>query len=299
MAKGETKTYRNQAYLFKRYLWLISVLMDYKRLSYPEIAEMWARSSLNDQPGAILPKRTFFDHINAIQEVFGVSIKNEQRGEYQYYVQNEDDIRMDSLRSWILDNFSLGNVLLGAKGIENRIILQDVPSSKRWLSTIIDAIKEKRVLLVEYTSFTLGKVPTLHLCPLFVKLYENRWYVYAHRTDSKVMKHYALDRIDHIETTAERFEEEPSVEEYASIAHCFGHSIYPNIPPRNIYVKASSRATHFLDTLPLHTSQVKVREDATGAIYQYYFAPTSDFENKLKSWKGQLKLLSEEEANIL
>ena len=299
MAKGDTKAYRNQAYLFKRYLWLISVLMDYKRLSYREISEMWARSSLNDQPEAGLPRRTFYDHIDAIQEVFGVSIKNEGRGRYQYYVKNEEEIHSDVLRSWMLDNFSLGNVLLGAKGIQNRIFLQDIPSSKRWLSIIIDAIKEKRVLQMEYTSFKLGKVPTLFLCPLFVKLYENRWYVYAHRTDNKVMKQYALDRIDHIVVTDERFEDEPSDEELACMAHCFGHLIYPGIKPRNIYLKATSQAACFLDTLPLQASQVKVREDADGAVFRYYSAPTSEFESKIKSWNGQLEVLSEEESEIL
>ena len=299
MAKDNTKAYRNQAYLFKRYLWLISVLMDYKRLSYREISEMWARSSLNDNPGTGLPRRTFYDHIDAIQEVFGVSIKNEGRGRYQYYVKNEEEIHSDVLRSWMLDNFSLGNVLLGARGIQNRIFLQDVPSSKRWLSIIIDAIKEKRVLHMEYTSFKLGKVPTLHLCPLFVKLYENRWYVYAHRMDDKTMKQYALDRIDYVAVTDEQFEDEPSDEEMASMAHCFGHSIYPDIKPRNIYVKASSKAAKFLDTLPLHASQVKIKEDDEGAVYRYYFAPTPDFETKLKAWNGLLEVLPEEEYENL
>ena len=299
MGNGNMKAFRAQAYIFKRYIWLLSLLYDYKRLSYKEISLKWEHSSLNDDDGNALPKRTFHDHINAIQEIFGISIKNENKGDYKYYIDNIDDITTNRLHSWMLDNFSICNALSNAKNIEDRILFQDIPSSKRWLSTIIDAINNKNILIVEYTSYTSGKTPTLQLCPLFVKLYENRWYVYAKSTDNDLMKHYALDRIDNVIVSEEQFDYEPSKEERYILDNCFGHSIYPGIDPQIIYLRATPKASKYLDSLPLHHSQEKVKDEIDYVVYKYFFAPTPDFTNVLKKWRGQLSLISNEDLNDL
>ena len=129
-----TKTPRSLSYVFKRYIWLISLLYDYKYLTYKEIANKWKRSSLNDN-GKSFPLRTFRDHIRAIQDVFGVSISNADG--YKYYIEDIEDVKSDGLRVWMLDNFSLSNALEDSRDIKERIFLQDIPSSKKWLSTII------------------------------------------------------------------------------------------------------------------------------------------------------------------
>lgn len=299
MGRENIKAFRAQSYIFKRYIWLLSVLYDYKRLSFQEISDKWAHSSLNDDNGAALPKRTFHDHINAVQEIFGITIRNENKGDYKYYIENNDEIKCNTLHAWMLDNFSLSNALADAKEMSDRIFIQAIPSSKRWLSTIIEAIKNKQILLVEYTSYQKGKIPTLQLCPFFVKLYDNRWYVYAREADCDVMKHYALDRINDIKVSEEKFTFEPSTADRDNLEHCFGHSIYPDIKPETIYLKATTAAALYLDSLPLHNSQKKIEEGEGYAIYSYFFAPTPDFKTALRKWKGRLIHLSEYRNNNL
>lgn len=286
-----SKSTRSQSYVFRRYIWLLSLLYDYKRLSYEEISEKWMRSSLNDE-GTAFPKRTFHDHLNAIQEIFDITIANENKGSYKYYIEDCEDIDFNLLNRWILDNFALSNTLADARDISDRILLQDIPSSKRWLSTIILAIREKNIIYLEYTSYKKGKIPTLELCPFFLKLYDNRWYMYARKVNSPQMKQYALDRIDNIIVSEKKFDFEPLYSDWENLEYCFGHTIFPDIKPREILIKATGTAPHYLDALPLHRSQKKVKEGEDYAVYKYYFAPTPEFDATLRKWDGALKVIS-------
>lgn len=298
MSHDYPKAFRTQSYIFKRYIWLLSLLYDGKRLSFEEISEKWMHSSLNDD-GAPFPRRTFRDHLDAIQEIFDIIICNENKGSYRYYIEDGEDLDSNLLSKWMLDNFTLSNTLADARDIEDRILLQDIPSSKKWLSSVIQAIRDKNVLIVEYTSYTRGKTPTLELCPFFLKLYDSRWYLYARNLTEPMMKQYALDRIDDLTISEKKFDFEPSEADRQSLEYCFGHSIYPDIEPREIFIKATGTAPFYLDALPLHKSQKKVKEAAGYAIYKYYFAPTPEFEATLLKWNGKLKVVSENECEAI
>ena len=144
---------------------------------------------------------------------------------------------------------------------------------------------------MDYTSYRKGKVPMLRMCPFFIKLYDNRWYLYARSIDTPTMKVYALDRIANILISNEQFEFEPSDEELLSVKYSFGYMIYKDIKPCEIVIKAFGTASKYLDSLPLHSSQEQIEEGDGYAIYKYYFAPTSEFQAVLRKWGGQLEVI--------
>ena len=57
---------------FNRYIWLLNTLLQHKQLSYEEINALWRECYLGD--GASLPLRTFHQHKNAVEELFGIEI---------------------------------------------------------------------------------------------------------------------------------------------------------------------------------------------------------------------------------
>ena len=61
------------ANLFGRYVWLMDILLRYKRLTYEEICELWQESGLSY--GEELPLRTFHNHQKAIKDIFDVYIE--------------------------------------------------------------------------------------------------------------------------------------------------------------------------------------------------------------------------------
>jgi hypothetical protein len=271
-------------------VWLISTIHDAGRISYKEIEEKWMRSSLNDQQ-IPFPLRTFHDHINAIQEVFDVNIVCDRSYGYKYYIENAEDLELNAVTRWMLNNFSVSNALSGAKDIRDRIFIEDVPSAQRWLTTILTAIGGKQVIEIDYRSFQKGETPPRKLCPFFVKLYERRWYVYAREPEDPKMKVYALDRITALRATDEVFDFEPTYRDRESIEKSFGYQIFEQTPPQILRIKATGTAPEYLDTLPLHKSQRVYERGEDYVIYEYEFAPTGEFEATLRKWGNQLEVL--------
>ena len=58
---------------FNRYIWLLNTLLQHKQLSYEEINALWKECRLGN--GSQLPLRTFHQHKNAVEELFGIEIK--------------------------------------------------------------------------------------------------------------------------------------------------------------------------------------------------------------------------------
>ena len=69
---------------FNRYIWLLNTLLQHKQLSYEEINVLWKECHLGD--GAPLPLRTFHQHKNAVEELFGIEIKCNPSNGYKYYI---------------------------------------------------------------------------------------------------------------------------------------------------------------------------------------------------------------------
>ncbi len=59
---------------FNRYVWLIDTIQQYGYITFSDLSDLWQRSSINED-GSPLPERTFFNHRDAIRDIFGIDIK--------------------------------------------------------------------------------------------------------------------------------------------------------------------------------------------------------------------------------
>ena len=137
--------------LISKYVWVIETIHRRQKISFKELNERWLRDDISR--GVEIPKRTFDNWRNAIWDMFGINIANENRGEYRYYIENEKDISQNGLRSWLYDTLCVSNALANSQSIKDRIILEYVPSGQNYLQPIIEAMKENRVLNITYHSY--------------------------------------------------------------------------------------------------------------------------------------------------
>ena len=87
--------------LLNKYVWLVETIYKSKKISFDEINRRWLDNDMSeDKP---LPIRTFHKWRIAIEEMFGLIIENEQGGQYRYYIQNADDLKSGSMRSWLFN----------------------------------------------------------------------------------------------------------------------------------------------------------------------------------------------------
>ena len=158
---------------FKSYIWLLETLQTRGRLTLNEIKDLWMRSSINDE-GKELATRTFANHVAAIADIFGIDIVCDRR-DNTYRIENEGDIGGSGVHDWLMEALSLNNLINESAGLRTRLIFESEPSSHRFLTDIIRAIRDERMIEVNYQSFKMEAPRDFLLEPFCLKEYKRRW----------------------------------------------------------------------------------------------------------------------------
>ena len=273
---------------FKRYVWLLDTIMQHGHITQTDLSDLWQRSALNEH-GDPLPPRTFHNHREAIMDMFGIDIKFDKT--LGYYISNED-MNANGIRNWLMTSLSVNNLINESSTLRDRIILEDIPSSQDYLRAIINAMKEGKMLEMEYQNFKDTQVYNLVIAPYCVKLFKQRWYVAAKPSDHKELRIYALDRIQGLRQTLRSFTvpEKFNAKEY--FANWFGivHDEV-NYKPQKIRLKVWDRQRHYFRTLRLHDSQQEVEVHDDWSIFEYFMAPTWDLEMDLLQYNDYVEVL--------
>ncbi len=272
---------------FNRYVWLIDTIRRAGRISLDEISRKWEQSALNDT-GEPLPERTFHNHRIAILETFGIEIKS---GRNQgYYINNCES---ESLKQWMLESFSLNNILSEGKSIRNQILFEKIPSGSTFLTDIVEAIKDHHPIELTYQSFHSDTSYTFCSEPYCLKLFKQRWYMLARSEKYGTPRIYALDRAQevsilsgHTYSLPEDFNAEEFFKDY------FGVIIDDELDIETIDIKVVAKQVKYFDSLPLHHTQSVIETTDSHTTYRYRLVPTFDFCQELLSKGAAIEVLS-------
>ena len=277
---------------FKAHIWLLETLQSRGRLTLKELKNLWLHSAVNEERKT-LAARTFSHHREAILDIFGIEIACDRR-DNTYYINNEDEVFGGQLRSWMLQALSISNLLNESAGLKNRIIFEKVPSGQKYLTTVIQAIRDNRVLNVKYHSYRKSELEELVLEPYFLRQFKRRWYLYAHKGDDKSPHIFALDRILSMEIGQASFSmpEDFIADEYFS--GIYGKSIYPEMWPETVILKTTNKQAKYFNSLPLHESQEIVEENEEYTVFKYFLTPDYDFIQDVLSFGASVEVLEPE-----
>lgn len=208
-------------------------------------------------------------------------IECQKTGGYLYYIANPEDIDEDKLKKWMLDSYAIGNVIGENLSLKDRILVDEIPSGRDHLTTILEAMKDNRIVTITYRPFKKLHGYTFPIEPYCVRLFENRWYVLAHNIRYDDIRLYGLDRIENIEVTSETFKlpKDFNAEGYFSTA--YGIVVGTGEKPEKIIIRANEDHKHYLKSLPLHHSQCLIEDVGEYADFGLFLAPTYDFVMKL------------------
>ena len=276
---------------FDRYVWLISTIARHEYIRFSDINDAWTRSSINEKHEN-LSQRTFFNHIDAILMVFGIEIKcDRSRG---YYIANNEYIESDGMRQWLLESLSLNNLLNEAKDMKGRVLFEKIPSSRNWLSVIVDAMRDEQAVEMTYQGFTRPEPHTFIAHPWCVKLFKRRWYMLARSEDYKEPRIYALDRIHEIYPVDKKLKVPHTFNATKFFAEYFGVTVTPGCKVETVDVRVIAGQAKYFESLPLHASQTKISEDEHYTVFRYHIVPTYDFKQELLSRGPAVEVLAPE-----
>ncbi len=277
--------------LFKKYIWLVDTVYQYGPISFADINRRWQRSSLSN--GTDIALRTFHNHREAVEELFDIRIACDNRTN-RYYIENSDALGTNSLANWLLNSFSISNLLQESQTLAGRVLVEDIPSARHFLTDLLAAMRENRRVRIAYQSFGSNRPKELILQPLFVKFYERRWYLYADKADDPQIKLYALDRMHSVAAMEEYFRMPDHFSPAEYLSGAFGVSVYDNIKPCTIRMRAYGETVQYLRTLPLHVSQQEVETETESSVFEYFVAPTHEFYRAVLAHHRNVEILSPE-----
>ena len=238
-----------------RYIWLLDTLQKNNKLTFKEISDLWKDSNMGD--GKPLPLRTFHQHRDAIEELFGVKIKCDLTDGYSYFIDNPQAMRKDRTRRWLLDSFSLSNMIIAGHNMNGRILLENIPGGSEYIQPVIESMQQNKVLKLDYQSFSEHR-KTYYIEAYAMKVYRQRWYIVGRLQEQDAIRQLALDRIMEMEMTDDSYEVPNSFDAEKYYANTIGVFVNEDMNPQKVRIRVYGKQVEYLRTLPLHRSQEEV-----------------------------------------
>lgn len=284
------KSYRPMNQL-EKYTWLIDTIRSAGKITHLELSEKW-KNNIELSKGEKLHRNTLKRWIDGILTQFGIIISCERAGGYHYFIENPKDIEEDELKKWMIDSFTVGNILNENLGMKERILVDHIPSGCKWLTVIMWAMKESRILSITYESFTKRTPSTFLLAPYCVKAFQNRWYVLGLNSEYNQLRIYGLDRIHMAEPTDEKFKLPKDFNASDYFSHFYGIVVNEEIKPCQVVIRAEKPHAFYVNSLPLHPTQKLIDETDEYADFELFLSPTYDFVLRLFQSAHMVEVLS-------
>ena len=260
--------------LFKQYIWLIETISRAGKITLAELSEKW-------------------HHRDAIMDMFGVIIDCDRKDGNRYFIENKEVLEEDTVQNWMLSTLSVSNMLYDNVSLQNRILLESVPSGNYLLQDIIKAMRESRRIMITYRRYGAASGNSFPVAPYCVKLFKRRWYLLAKidrpsyrdngMDDDEALFVFAIDRIESIKIQETKFTINPDFDAASYFNECFGIIIGDGTKLERIVLRAYGLEPFYLRDLPLHHSQKIIEETVDYTDFEFYLRPTSDFKAHLMS----------------
>jgi len=205
---------------------------------------------------------------------------------------------------------SLGDMLK----YHNKVMLDTPPYNTEYLDDVLAAIDKQYLLKFKYVS-GFGAESDIVLAPAFVRYYKQRWYVVGVKSEERRVKNsnamvegkansnavtdekrlvrcLPFDRISFLKVICEKHPQSKEMKKFLTperyYEDCYGIYRMEEVPVENIRIRAFYPEYNYIEEVPLHESQQKVKESKDGMYREYTLTvrPSRDFLQELL-WHGR------------
>lgn len=278
---------------YQKYIWILNLLMRKGALSYNEINDEW-QSSVYNEDGSPMPKRTFDEYKKGIEKTFDINIACNVSKGYKYYIEDAEVLRNDSLHRWLLSSFSVENMIKESKKLRDRIMFEQIPSGDERLLDILDAMREDVCITVSYQSFREKKAHDINIKPYILRVFKKRWYLIAENEYTNDIRTYALDRMSNVRKNGIKFDMPTNFSPTQYFKECFGIMVERDeydVENIKIKVEDTNNKREYFRTLPLHESQQETEICEDYSIFSYKVMPSYDFIQEILSHGAEVEIL--------
>lgn len=275
--------------LLNKYVWLVETIYKAKRISFEEINRRWLDNDMSE--GIPLSIRTFHKWRNVIEEMFGLIIENENGGQYRYYIQNDDELKSGSMRSWLFNTLTVSNLMMDNVSIKDKILFEEIPDGEQYLPDILEALKKNLVIGLTYQSYTRDEAYTFEVEPYCLKAFKQRWYLVGRSPYKNMIMIYSLDRVKWLGLTDKNFKYPKNFNPEEFFDDCFGIIADQKIGVETVKLKVSAGQANYLRSLTLHQTQKEIERTDEYSIFTVRLRPTFDFRQEILSQGCDIEVL--------
>lgn len=193
--------------------------------------------------------------------------------------------------------------------INQRPIIQmskNLLENRTLMAESFSAIQAQAVIRIQYKLFNTSEVKKVVVSPYLLKEYNQRWYLIGAADDTGRILNFALDRIESINILPGYEFRLPPDDLSDKFEDIIGISYYEGAEVYKILFWASDNSAPYIETKPLHGSQINIKGEMGAAIRKQFKTPPNGalfsidcMENyelirELCSFGGDLKVLSPE-----
>lgn len=275
--------------LLGKYVWLVDTIYKAGKISYDEINIKWFNDEMDTKP---IPLRTFHKWRCAIEDIFGLLIENEKGGDYRYYIQNAEEFKNGSMRSWLFNTLTVSNLMMDSLNIKNKILFEEIPDGEQYLPMILKALKNNRQLYMTYQSYWRDEANSFEIEPYCIKAFKQRWYLVGRSPYYDKIMIYSLDRVKALEDTNDRFDYPKDFDAETYFDDCFGIIADQKVKVETVKLKVSAGQANYLRSLTLHQTQKEIERTDEYSIFTVRLRPTFDFQQEILSMSSDIEVLS-------
>ena len=281
------------AELLNKYIWLVQkfITAGDAGLSLDEILNAWTRKF-----GTEYSRRSFNNHREAVANVFGIEIEC-NRSTRRYFVRNSADIAdRDTGIAWLIDTFTVNNLLsLSKERLSGRISVEDIPSGKKYLTSLMNAMQENHAVEITYRKYGASEPETRRVHPYGIKESAHRWYLVGWSEKHGQCRVFALDRIETLKIMPENFTMPGDFDIDALFATSFG-TYLSDLPGRKIVFRAFGTEAFYIKDLPLHRSQTVIKEDEKSTTFSIFASPNKSLYLEMLGHGPNIEVIEPEDV---
>lgn len=193
--------------------------------------------------------------------------------------------------------------LEGWSGSPDQSVIQfesnDLTTGLQWLKPLYEAIVGQQPLKMEYQPFVVEEPLSFVFHPYHLREFRNRWFVFGLNETTGTIYNLALDRILAFSTSDSPYVPNNLFDPVIYFQDIIGVTRIAGAEPVEIQFRTSLLQSKYLQTKPLHASQVYLGDTEQGALFSIRVIPNYELYADLLRMGKALEVLSPEEVKLV
>ena len=163
-------------------------------------------------------------------------------------------------------------------------------SGQEHMEQLMRAIENRNQILFDYQSFTSDSSKRRKVSPLLLKQYRNRWYLICFDLVRERISTFGLDRMRNLELSDLKFTVPLDFNPNFYFQDAVGITVTGTLP-EIVEFKASILASKYIESDPLHASQIKLKEGKKRNTFQLSVMITEELIRLFLSYGSSVEIL--------